>query len=130
MYDFRGQSVLIVEDDDDLAAILRFLFERYGLAVERIADGRAAMERLASPAPHLVLLDIMLPYIDGMELIQRLRDSPGWSAVPLVVLSARAREADIVRALELGADDYVLKPFQPDEVVARLRRLLRKGGGA
>lgn len=71
-------------------------------------------------------MDIMLPYHDGLELIERLRAQAGWAQVPVLMLTAKAREADIVRALELGADDYVTKPFQPEELLARIRRLLRR----
>ncbi len=76
--------------------------------------------------PDLVLLDIMLPYHDGLEILARLRAQPEWEDVPVIMLTAKSREANIVRALEVGADDYVTKPFQPDELLARLRRFLRK----
>ncbi|NYZ61876.1 response regulator transcription factor [Luteimonas deserti] len=119
-------TVLIVEDEEDIAYILRFMFEREGFSVVHAADGRQAMARLEEAPPQGVVLDIMLPYHDGIEIVERLRARPGWGAVPVLMLTAKAREVDIVRALDLGADDYVTKPFQPDEVVARMRRLLRK----
>ncbi|MDR5906141.1 response regulator [Franzmannia qiaohouensis] len=124
-------SILMVEDEDDIAFLIRFLLERNGYAVEHAADGRQALERIAQPAdishvPDLVLLDIMLPYHDGLEILERLRAEPAWQSVPVLMLTAKAREADIVRALELGADDYVTKPFQPDELLARLRRFMRR----
>lgn len=118
--------VLMVEDEEDIAFILRFLLERHGYAVEHAADGRAALDRIdRGDPPDLVLMDLMLPYHDGLELVEHLRRQAGWKAVPVLMLTAKAREADIVRALELGADDYVTKPFQPEEVLARIRRLLR-----
>lgn len=120
------QRLLLVEDEEDIAFILRFLLERHGYTVDHAADGRAALERLGAAVPDLVLMDVMLPYHDGIELVERLRATPGWQSVPVLMLSAKAREADIVRALELGADDYVTKPFQPEEVLARIRRLLRR----
>lgn len=119
--------ILMVEDDEDIAFLIRFLLERNGYAVEHAADGRQALEVLTELAPvDLVLLDIMLPYHDGLEVLEHLRATPGWEEVPVLMLTAKAREADIVRALELGADDYVTKPFQPDELLARLRRFMRR----
>ncbi|GHA87560.1 response regulator transcription factor [Cognatilysobacter bugurensis] len=119
--------VLMVEDEEDIAFIVRFLLERNGFTVEHMADGRLALERIGSgAAPDLVLMDLMLPYHDGLDLVERLRAQAGWATVPVLMLTAKAREADIVRALELGADDYVTKPFQPEELLARIRRLLRR----
>jgi DNA-binding response OmpR family regulator len=123
----EASRVLMVEDEEDIAYIVRFLLERHGFAVEHVADGRAALARIREGAcPDLVLMDLMLPFHDGLELVERLRAQHGWSAVPVLMLTAKAREADIVRALELGADDYVTKPFQPEELLARIRRLLRR----
>ncbi|MCO7247615.1 MULTISPECIES: response regulator [Halomonadaceae] len=126
-----GTTILMVEDEEDIAFLLRFMLERSGYQVEHAEDGRQALERItfgagSSQVPDLVLLDIMLPYHDGLEILARLRAQPAWQEVPVLMLTAKAREADIVRALELGADDYVTKPFQPDELLARLRRFLRK----
>lgn len=122
--------ILMVEDEEDIAFLIRFLLERNGYSVEHAADGRQALAYLAPdadrPVPDLVLLDIMLPYHDGLEILEGLRAQPAWQAVPVLMLTAKAREADIVRALELGADDYVTKPFQPDELLARLRRFMRR----
>ncbi|EQM79322.1 response regulator transcription factor [Stutzerimonas stutzeri] len=122
-----SQRILMVEDEEDIAFLIRFMLERHGFSVEHAADGRQALERLSTGnPPDLTLMDIMLPYHDGLELIERLRAQPGWESVPVLMLTAKAREVDIVRALELGADDYVTKPFQPEELLARIRRLLRK----
>lgn len=122
-----SQRILMVEDEEDIAFLIRYMLERHGFSVEHAADGRQALEKLGSTQPpDLTLMDIMLPYHDGLELIERLRAQPGWESVPVLMLTAKAREVDIVRALELGADDYVTKPFQPEELLARIRRLLRK----
>lgn len=127
MSDSAGQRILMVEDEEDIAFLIRFMLERHGFVVEYAADGRQALEKLANTSPpDLTLMDIMLPYHDGLELIERLRAQPGWERVPVLMLTAKAREGDIVRALELGADDYVTKPFQPEELLARIRRLLRR----
>lgn len=120
--------VLMVEDEEDVAYVVRFLLERNGFRVEHASEGREAMARLrtAEDVPDLVLMDLMLPYHDGLELLEVLRAQAAWASVPVLMLTAKAREADIVRALELGADDYVTKPFLADELLARIRRLLRR----
>lgn len=126
MTESASQRILMVEDEEDIAFLIRFLLERHGFAVDHAADGRQALDCLATNAPpDLTLMDIMLPYHDGLELIERLRAQPGWETLPVLMLTAKAREVDVVRALELGADDYVTKPFQPEELLARIRRLLR-----
>ena len=127
MSDSASQRILMVEDEEDIAFLIRFMLERHGFVVDHAADGRQAIEKITtSSPPDLTLMDIMLPYHDGLELIERLRAQAGWEQVPVLMLTAKAREADIVRALELGADDYVTKPFQPEELLARIRRLLRR----
>lgn len=124
----QSSAILVVEDDEHIAYILRFLLERHGFQVEHAADGRQALQRFSQPPPDLVLMDIMLPYHDGLELLGHLRGTPAWAGTPVLMLTAKAREGDIVRALDAGADDYVTKPFQPEEVLARVRRMLRKQG--
>jgi DNA-binding response OmpR family regulator len=117
------QRLLIVEDDEHMAYLLGYLAEKERFAVERIADGRKARERIdAGPAVDLVLLDVMLPYTDGFELLEQLRANPAWKGVPVIILTSRTREHDAVRALSLGADDYLTKPFSPAELIARIRR--------
>lgn len=125
MSESAAQRILMVEDEEDIAFLIRFLLERHGFVVEHAADGRQALEHFQQSPPDLALMDIMLPYHDGLELIERLRAQAGWEAIPVLMLTAKAREVDVVRALELGADDYVTKPFQPEELLARIRRLLR-----
>lgn len=118
-------TVLIVEDDVHVAYLLGYLAQKEGFAVEQIGDGRAAAQRFAlPPVPELVLLDVMLPYADGFELLTTIRRTPGWEQVPVIVLTAKVHEDDAVRALSLGADDYLTKPFSPAELVARIRRRL------
>jgi len=121
------QRLLIVEDDVHMAYLLGYLAEKEGFKVECVADGRSAAERIdTGPAANLVLLDLMLPYTDGFELLARLRANPQWQQVPVIVLTGKTREHDAVRAVGLGADDYLTKPFSPDELVARIRRRLRR----
>ena len=125
------QRLLIVEDDVHMAYLLGYLAERERFTVETIADGRKAVERIdAGPAVDLVLLDIMLPYTDGFELLARMRANPIWKDVPVIILTSKTREHDAVRALSLGADDYLTKPFSPPELVARIRRRLRSAPAA
>ena len=120
------QRLLIVEDDEHMAYLLGYLAEKERFAVERVADGRKAAERIdAGPAVDLVLLDVMLPYTDGFELLEKLRTNPAWKDVPVIILTSRTREHDAVRALSLGADDYLTKPFSPAELIARIRRRIR-----
>ena len=108
-----------------MAYLLGYLAEKERFDVETIADGRKAVERIeAGPAADLVLLDVMLPYLDGFELLEKLRANPAWKQVPVIILTSRTREHDAVRALGLGADDYLTKPFSPAELVARIRRRL------
>ena len=127
MSESTNPRILMVEDEEDIAFLIRFMLERHGFVVDHAADGRQAIEKITtSTPPDLTLMDIMLPYHDGLELIERLRAQAGWERVPVLMLTAKAREVDIVRALELGADDYVTKPFQPEELLARIRRLMRR----
>ncbi len=125
------QRLLIVEDDVHMAYLLGYLAEKERYAVETIADGRKALERIAAgDATDLVLLDVMLPYLDGFELLEKLRSHEAWKRVPVIILTSRTREHDAVRALGLGADDYLTKPFSPAELVARIRRRLPRQAGA
>jgi len=99
------------------------MLERVGYTVALAVDGRAAQAHIQSqPAPAVALLDVMLPYLDGMQLVALVRSQPGWQSVPVIMLTAKAQERDIARALAAGANDYVVKPFQPEELLARLRR--------
>ena len=117
---------LVVEDDEHIAHLLKFMLERAGWRVEMARDGRAAQAIIASqPAPSICLFDVMLPFLDGLQLVSLVRRQPGWETVPVLMLTAKAQERDIVRALDAGANDYILKPFQPEELLARLRRFTR-----
>jgi len=111
-----------------MAYLLGYLAEKERFAVEQIADGRKAVERIdRGDAVDLVLLDVMLPYTDGFELLEKLRAHEAWKNVPVIILTSRTREHDAVRALSLGADDYLTKPFSPAELVARIRRRIGPG---
>jgi DNA-binding response OmpR family regulator len=118
-------TVLIVEDEENLAEALSFNLTRQGYQVVTERDGYGALQRMESDDPQLVILDIMLPGLDGFEVCRRLRTH---SNVPIMMLTARAEEVDRVLGLEIGADDYLTKPFSLREFEARVRALLRRGG--
>ena len=118
--------ILVVEDDRKVASFIRKGLEEEGHAVEVAADGEEAVERAADGSPwDLVVLDVMLPQVDGLEVCRALQAE---SEVPVILLTARTTEADKLRGLDLGADDYVTKPFSPRELVARVRAVLRRAG--
>jgi DNA-binding response OmpR family regulator len=117
---------LIVEDDDQIATLLTFMLERAGFEALAARDGRAAQKIVETAAPPAIaLLDIMLPYIDGFELVAMMRKKEEWKDVPIIMLTAKSQERDIVRALDAGASDYIVKPFKPEELKARIKRLVR-----
>lgn len=119
-------TALIVEDDEHIAYILRFILEREGYSVEVSQDGRAAQQLISDmPPPALVTLDVMLPYVDGYQLLGMMRAHPGWQDVPILMMTAKSQENDIVRALDNGASDYIVKPFKPEELRARIKRLVK-----
>lgn len=120
------KRVLIVEDDEHIAFLLEYMLQREGFATICAADGRQAERIIAAEAPPaLVVLDYMLPYRSGLELISMIRARTEWKDVPAMMLTAKSQEQDIVACLDAGVNDYVVKPFQPNEILARLRRLLR-----
>ena len=118
-------KVLLVDDDPDLLAVTGFALQQAGFLVVTAADGPAALEVFRREQPDLAVLDINMPRMSGFELAQKLREQ---SRIPLVMLTARGEEADVVRALGLGADDYLTKPFSPKILLARLKALLRRAG--
>lgn len=122
----RRPTALLVEDDSVTIHLVSYILEREGFEVIVDRDGREASARIAqADPPDLVVTDIMLPYHDGFELIRQIRGRVGWNDVPIVALTSKSQEKDIVRALGEGADDYVIKPFRPEELLARVRRLRR-----
>ena len=118
--------MLIIEDEPDIRDLLAFHLEREGYAVTKSSGGAEGLRLARAAPPDLILLDLMLPGMDGLEVCRRLRSNPATRAVPLVMLTARGDELDRVLGLELGADDYVVKPFSPREVLARVRAVLRR----
>src|SRR5437763_5352454 len=118
--------ILIVEDDPDIAELVARDLEKAAFETDRAASGRDALQMIAVNPPALVVLDLMLPHVDGLEICRRLRSDQKTAAIPLIMLTARAEESERIVGLELGADDYLAKPFSPNELVARVRALVRR----
>jgi two-component system alkaline phosphatase synthesis response regulator PhoP len=118
--------VLVVEDDKDIADLIVHYLQKAGHVVDTLGSGALVMPRVSSTRPDLIILDLMLPGMDGMHVCEALRHEPATSAIPIIMLTARGEEGDRVAGLELGADDYVTKPFSPKELVARVGALLRR----
>ena len=119
-------TALVVEDDDQICYILKFILEREGFVVDIARDGRAAEDLIGKlPPPAIVTLDVMLPHADGYTLLKLIRARPDWKDVPVILLTARSQEKDVVRGLEAGANGYMVKPFKADELRARVRRLVK-----
>ena len=118
--------VLIVEDEAALVTMLRYNLEREGFAVCAASDGEEALVQIAERKPDVVLLDWMLPLVSGIEVCRQIRRAPASRSLPIVMLTARGEEGDRVRGLNSGADDYVVKPFSPAELIARLRAVMRR----
>ena len=118
--------ILVVEDDPDIAALITHYLEKAGHAVAHLSTGAAVMAHLRSAGADLVILDLMLPEIGGLEVCRAMRAEPATEAIPVIMLTARGEESDRVTGLELGADDYVTKPFSAKELVARVAARLRR----
>jgi DNA-binding response OmpR family regulator len=121
----KGETILVVEDEPSIAEVVSLYLKRAGFTVQTALDGRDAMTLLETKIPDFVILDLMLPEVDGLSLTRWLRDR---SDVPIIMLTARREEIDRIAGLEMGADDYLVKPFSPQELVSRVRAVLRRAG--
>ncbi len=121
-------DILVVDDEASVVEVVALYLKREGFTVRVAADGRSALNAIREQLPALVVLDLMLPEIDGLEIVRRLRSDAG-SDVPVIMLTARRQETDRIYGLELGADDYVTKPFSPAELVSRVKAVLRRARG-
>ncbi len=117
-------KVLVAEDEQDILELIRFTLEFNGFEVVTASNGAEAVDRARQTRPDLILLDVRMPRMTGYEACQTLKAAPDTQAIPVVFLSARGQEADVQHGLSLGATDYILKPFAPDELPARLREIL------
>jgi two-component system phosphate regulon response regulator PhoB len=120
------EHILVVDDEEDILELVRYNLAKEGYRVTTVASGEEAMKSARSVQPDIILLDLMLPGVDGLEVCRLLKRDPKTQHLPIIMLSAKGEEADIVTGLELGAADYITKPFSPRVLVARLRAVLRR----
>jgi len=120
------ERVLIIEDEEDILAMVHYNLSRAGFAVDSATTGEQGLERAREGRPDLILLDLMLPGIDGIEVCRRLKAKPATARIPILMLTAKGEEEDVVRGLETGADDYLTKPFSTKVLLARARAVLRR----
>lgn len=119
-------TILIVEDERDIADLVKYHLEKAGLTARSVGNGKQALDLVVRDHPDLIVLDLMLPGLDGLEVCRRLRGSAVTRGIPIIMLTARTEEVDRILGLEMGADDYVPKPFSPRELVARVKAVLRR----
>lgn len=120
------EKILIVEDEEDVIELVRYNLQKDGYLTESAVTGREAVKKAKSGVPDLVLLDLMLPELDGLEVCRTLKADPETAAIPVIMLTAKGTEADIVTGLEMGADDYITKPFSPRVLLARVKAVIRR----
>jgi two-component system, OmpR family, alkaline phosphatase synthesis response regulator PhoP len=121
------QKILVVDDEEDILELVRYNLVKEGYRVVCVASGEQALKAAKEGSPDLILLDLMLPGLDGLDVCRRLKSDPLTNTIPIIMLTAKGEEADIVTGLELGADDYVTKPFSPRVLLARLKACFRRG---
>jgi DNA-binding response OmpR family regulator len=121
--------ILSIEDDAAMGLFLQAVFTAQGFTMDLATDGNAGLEMARRRRPDLVILDLLMPYKNGFEVLKELKDAPDTRAVPVIILSSNSREEDIVKALNAGADDFVVKPFRARELVTRVRKVLERVRG-
>lgn len=120
------EKVLLIEDDEDIQELIRYNLDREGYAIKAVVTAEEGLALSSSWKPDLILLDLMLPGMDGLDACRKIKSSEATSSIPVIMVTAKGEEADIVSGLELGADDYIVKPFSPKVLVARIRTVLRR----
>jgi DNA-binding response OmpR family regulator len=120
----RTPTILVADDEDDLRELVTYRLTRSGYEVIGAVDGEEALRLASERAPDLMVLDVMMPKLDGYEVTRRIRAEESLRSIPVILLTARSQETDVQRGFEVGADDYLKKPFNPDELVARVRAVL------
>ena len=123
----KSHKVVIVEDEADIREVIEYNLKREGYRTSSVADGEKALQLVRDTLPDLVLLDLMLPGLDGLEVCQRLKSDSATRQVRIIMVTAKGEERDILMGLDLGADDYLTKPFSPKELLGRIRAVLRRG---
>src|SRR5438132_9266777 len=121
------QKILIVDDEPEAVELVEFNLKQAGYDVASAVDGAEALKKTRALLPSLIVLDVMLPELDGLEVCRMLRRDPATAAIPIIMLTAKAAEIDRVLGLELGADDYITKPFSPRELILRVKKILLRG---
>ena len=121
-----NRTVLVIEDEEDIRELISYNLMRDGFTVEAVETGEAAVKAVRKTSPSLVLLDLMLPGVDGLEVCRQIRASEGGADIPIIMVTAKGEESDVVKGLEMGADDYVIKPFSPRVLLARVRAVMRR----
>lgn len=121
------KKILVVEDDEDIMELISYNLERENYTVVKAGSGEKALQKIAKDRPDMVLLDLMLPGTDGLQVCKKIKADPGTARIPVIMVTAKGEEADIITGLEAGADDYITKPFRPKELIARVRAVLRRG---
>jgi two-component system phosphate regulon response regulator PhoB len=127
MEDMSGENILIVEDEDDIAELLEYNLQRHGYRPNAVMTGEDGLNAAREDRPDLVLLDLMLPGLSGLEVCRQLKADPASSRIPIIMLTAKGEEEDIIAGFDAGADDYVTKPFRPKILLARVAAVLRRG---
>ncbi|MHC1609255.1 MAG: response regulator transcription factor [Candidatus Methanofastidiosia archaeon] len=118
------KTIIYAEDDQDIARLVKFKLEREGFKVIHFSDGEGVTEAILEMTPDLVLLDVMMPVRDGISILKNIKANPKTASIPTIMLSAKGQEGDIVKGLEVGATDYLTKPFAPSELVARVNKVI------
>ncbi len=121
-------KIFVVDDEEDILDLVEYVLKKDGFDVHRFSSGEEILQKLRQNVPDLILLDLMLPGVDGLDVCRILKKDPNLSSVPVIMLTAKGEEADIISGLELGADDYIPKPFSPKVLVARVKAVLRRQG--
>jgi two-component system phosphate regulon response regulator PhoB len=122
----QAKTILVVDDEQDIRELIRYNLAKDGYHVETVASGEEALRRVRAGAPDLIVLDLMLPGVDGLEVCKRLKSDRRTAQTPVIMLTAKGEDADVVAGLELGADDYITKPFSPRVLLARAKAVLRR----
>ena len=120
------ETILAVDDEEDVLELVRYNLDKNGYKVQTATSGEEAIEKARAKLPDLIILDIMLPGINGLDVCKRLKNDPKTDKIPVIMLTAKGEESDIITGLEIGADDYIAKPFSPKVLVARVRRILHR----
>lgn len=120
----KQKIVIIAEDDKTIARLIIFKLEKEGFKIIHFSDGEGVVEKVVEVLPDVVILDVMMPIKDGISILKEIKGNPKTASVPVIILSARGQEKDVVKAMEIGASDYISKPFSPSELMVRVKRVI------